>query len=65
MGETRRNDIVEYRKSITVNDPDAYAEVVLKLEGLTEEATKELRMIFCKFYVEAEEIVRKTTGSFM
>lgn len=64
MAETRMRNIVEYKKNITTDDPDAYAEAVLKFEGLTEKRTEELRKIFNKFYAEVETIVHKETSPF-
>ena len=62
MAETRTRNIVEYKKSVTTESPDAYAEAVLKFEGLTEKRTEELRQIFNKFYADVEEIVHKETS---
>lgn len=59
MAKVKTQGIVEYRKRITVDDPDAYAEVTLILEGLTDERTEELHKIFSKFYEEIETVVRK------
>lgn len=61
MAEVRTQCIIEYRKSITVDDPDAYAEAVLKFEGLTDERTEELHKIFNKFCAEVEAIVHEET----
>lgn len=61
MEETRMRNIVEYKKNITTDDPDAYAEAVLKFEGLTEKRTEELRQLFNKFYAEVEAIVYEET----
>lgn len=59
MAQVKIQGNVEYRKSITVDDPDAYAEVTLRLEGLMDEGTEELHKIFSKFYEEIETVVRK------
>lgn len=61
MLETRERNIVEYKKSITTDEPDAYAEAVLKFEGLTEKRTEELRQLFNKFYAEVDAIVHEET----
>lgn len=64
MAETKMRNIVEFKKSVTTNDPDAYAEAVLKFEGLRDEKTEELQRIFNKFYAEVEAIVYKETSPF-
>lgn len=64
MAEARMRNAVEYKKSVTTDDPDAYAEAVLKFEGLKDERTEELRQLFSKFYAEVEAIVRKETSPF-
>ncbi len=64
MGEERIRNIVEYKKSVTMDDTDTYAEAVLKFEGLTEERTGELREMFNKFYKEVETIMHKDTSPF-
>ena len=62
MAEVRTRNIVEYKKNITTDDPDAYAEAVLKFEGLEEKGTEELRQLFNKFYAEVEAIAHKETS---
>lgn len=58
----RMKDIVEYKKSVTTDEPNAYAEVVLKFEGVSEERTDELRQIFNRFYAKVEAIVCEETS---
>ncbi len=55
-------DIVEFRKQITTDGPEAYAEVILKFEGLPEERTAELREKFNSFFDDIEKIVKKETS---
>lgn len=62
MAEIRTRDIVEYKKSVTTDDSDAYAEVVLKFEKLTEKSTEKLRKMFNRFYEEVEAIVNEETS---
>lgn len=62
MNEVRTRNIVEYKRSVTTDEPDAFAEVTLKFEGLTEKRTEELRKFFNKFYAEVEAIVHKETS---
>lgn len=58
----RRCSEVIYRKSITTDEPDTHAEATLKIEGLTEEATAELRKHFLKLCEEVEAAVQKETS---
>lgn len=60
--EVRKNDIVTYRKEITTDEPNAYAEVVLKFEGLQESRLAELRDLFNKFFAEVEGMVLEDTS---
>ena len=47
--EVRKKGIVTYQKQITADEPDAYAEVNLKFEGLQESRVGELWELFNKF----------------
>lgn len=51
-----------YQKQITTDNPDAYAEVVLKFEDLQESRVLELRGLFNKFAAEVEGMVLEDTS---
>lgn len=59
--EARIRNIVEYRKSITTDELDTYAELVMKIENLPDEKVEKLRKQFLDLYEEMEEAVRKET----
>lgn len=64
MAEVKMEDIIEYKKRITTNDPDTYVEAILKLEGLTENEVEEMRKSFNTFYKEVETIMHKKAAHF-
>lgn len=64
MAEVKMQDLIEYKKRITANDPDTYAEVILKLEGLTEKEVEEMRKSFNAFYKEVEMTCIKKQPTF-
>ena len=55
--EVRITNGVTFQKRIVSDDPDAYAEVNLKFEGLQESRVAELRELFRNFAAEVEGIV--------
>lgn len=63
--EVRKNGIVTYQKQITTDEPNAYAEVTLKFEGLMESRVLELRDLFNKFFAEVEGMVLEDTSLYV
>lgn len=63
--EVRKNGIVTYQKQITVDEPNAYAEVTLKFENLQESRVLELRDLFNKFFAEVEGMVLEDTSLYV
>lgn len=60
--EVRKSNLVTYQKQITTDEPNAYAEVVLKFENLKESRVLELRDLFNKFATEVEKMVLENTS---
>lgn len=63
--EVRKRSMTTYQKQITTDEPDAYAEVVLKFENLQESRAAELRDLFNKFAAEVEGMVLEDTSLFV
>lgn len=63
--EVRKRSMTTYQKQITTDDPDAYAEVVLKFENLQESRIAELRDLFNTFFGEVEGIVKEDTSLYI
>lgn len=55
-------NMVAFRKQITTDGPQAYAEAILKFDGLPEQRTAELREKFNSFFEDVEKIVKKETS---
>lgn len=51
------NSGVTYQKRVAAKDPDTYAEVTLKFEGLKESRVLEMLSLFKQFAAEVEGIV--------
>lgn len=47
--EMRKRDTVQYKKQITTDNPNAYAEVMMQFEGITEDANAKMRGMFNEF----------------
>lgn len=60
--EVTKRSMTTYQKQITTDEPDAYAEVVLKFENLKESRAAELRDLFNKFAAEVEGMVLEDTS---
>ena len=58
----KSKNVVTYRKQITTDEPEAYAEAILEFDGLSEERTAELREKFNSFFEYVERIVKKETS---
>ena len=63
--EVRITSGVTFQKRIVSDDPDAYAEVNLKFEGLQESRVLELREMFSKFAAEVEGMVLEDTSLYI
>ena len=61
MEERKRSEVI-YKKEITTDEPNTHAEVILKAEGLSEEANAELRKHFLTLCEEVEKAVQKETS---
>lgn len=63
MAEVEKSkNMVVYRKQITTDGPEAYAEAILEFDGLPEKRTAELREKFNSFFKDVEKIVKKETS---
>lgn len=58
--ERVRNEVI-YKKEITTDEPNAHAELIMKIEGVSDEKTEGLRKKFLALYEDMEEVVRKET----
>ena len=63
--EVRITSGVTFQKRIVSDDPDAYAEVKLKFEGLQESRVAELRDLFNKFAAEVEGMLLEDTSLYI
>jgi hypothetical protein len=63
--EIRKSNITTYQKQIITDEPNAYAEVVLKFENLQESRVLELRELFNKFAEEVEGMVIEDTSLYV
>ena len=54
----RRTNSVIFKKEIVADNPNSYAGVTLEFEGLAEEKTAELRILFNSFYGAVEQLLR-------
>ena len=63
--EARITSGVTFQKRIVSDDPDAYAEVNLKFEGLQESRVAELRDLFNKFAAEVEGMLLEDTSLYV
>ena len=63
--EVRITSGVTFQKRIVSDDPDAYAEVNLKFEGLQESRVLELREMFSKFAAEVEGMLLEDTSLYI
>lgn len=63
--EVRITSGVTFQKRIVSSDPDAYAEVNLKFEGLQESRVAELRDLFNKFAAEVEGMLLEDTSLYV
>ncbi len=63
--EVRITSGVTFNKRIISDEPDAYAEVNLKFEGLHERRVAELRDLFNKFAAEVEGMLLEDTSLYI
>ena len=63
--EVRITSGVTFNKRIISDEPDAYAEVNLKFEGLHERRVAELRDLFNKFAAEVEGMLLEDTSLYV
>ena len=63
--EVRITSGVTFQKRIVSDDPDAYAEVNLKFEGLQESRVAELRDLFNKFAAEVAGMLLEDTSLYV
>lgn len=63
--EVRKSSMITYQKQITADEPDAYAEIMLKFENLQESRIAELRELFNKFAAEVEGMVLEDTSLYV
>lgn len=63
--EVRKRSMTTYQKQITTDEPDAYAEIMLKFENLKESRAAELWDLFNKFAAEVEGMVLEDTSLYM
>lgn len=59
--ERTRNEVI-YKREITTDEPNAHAELILKVEGLQESALEILRMKFNSLAEMVEREVRENTS---
>lgn len=57
MAEVSINSGTTFQKRVEAKEPDAYAEVTLKFEGLKESRVLEMLSLFKQFAAEVEGIV--------
>jgi len=57
VAEVQINSGVTYQKRIAAKEPDTYAEITLKFEGLKESKVLEMLSLFKQFAAEVEGIV--------
>lgn len=63
-GIEKSKDMVVFKKQITTDGPEAYAEAILKFDGLPEKWTAELREKFNSFFEDVEKIVKKESQQY-
>lgn len=63
--EVRKSNMTTYQKQIITDEPNAYAEVMLKFENLKESRAAELRDLFNKFAAEVEGMVLEDTSLYV
>lgn len=63
--EVRITSGVEFHKRIVSDDPNAYAEIILKFEGLQESRVAELRELFRNFAAEVEGMLLEDTSLYI
>lgn len=63
--EVRITSGVTFEKRIVSDEPNAYAEVMLKFEGLQESRVAELRDLFNKFAAEVEGMLLEDTSLYI
>ena len=63
--EVRITSGVTFQKRIVSDDPDAYAEIMLKFENLQESRVAELRELFNKFAAEVEGMLLEDTSLYV
>lgn len=59
--ERTRNEAI-YKREITTDEPNAHAEMIMKIEGVPDEKVEELRKKFIALCKEVEAVVRKETS---